>query len=192
MEMMKRLVLGALLAVASTVFAEGSGEVLWWKISDFSNIKAENSDLTAGELGVNAARIRYEGNDVVAYLPIYAVDGNGGSWPSVGDGSAALLPGGFFSSLGNTSSSSYKFILELGNWTKDRGWTSTSMESAPAYYDYLKTEQHIAEWIDTVPNYATPWTPTSFTVVPEPSSGVLLLAASAMLALRRRKTRAHG
>ena len=102
------------------------------------------------------------------------------------------MPGGFFSSLGNTSSSSYNFILELGNWTKDRGWTSTSMESAPVSYDYLKTEQHIAEWIDTVPNYATPWTPTSFTVVPEPSSGVLLLAASAMLALRRRKTRAHG
>ena len=42
------------------------------------------------------------------------------------------------------------------------------------------------------PEYATPWTPTSFTVVPEPSSGVLLLVASAMLALRRRKMTENG
>ena len=192
-KMIRRLILLMLLASPLALFAEGNGEVLWWEIDNFSNIKAEGSDLTAQEMDVNAARIRYESEDAIGYLPIYAVDGSGGVYPSMADGkgSAVYLPGGFFSALESTSSTSFNFVIELGNWT-DGKWVSTSMESVAVYYDTLKAEQHIAEWLDTIPEYATPWTPTSFTVVPEPSSGVLLLVASAMLALRRRKMTENG
>lgn len=182
------LVLAALCSIM--VRAEGYGEVLWWELDDPSNIKDDVSGVTAESLDVNAARIRYESDGVTGgYLPIYATDYEGAVWPTTGNGAAAKLPGEWFSSIENASS--LKFVIELGNWT-DGKWVSTSMESEAVSYTYLKDEQHIAEWRDTIPAYATPWTPTSFSVVPEPSSGVLLLVASAMLALRRRKMRENG
>ena len=180
-----------LLASPLALFAEGNGEVLWWEIDNLSSITAEGSDVSAESLGVNAARIRYESGDAVNYLSIYAVSGNNVHL-TTRTGEATLLPGAFFSSLGSASGVSYNFVIELGNWSTEGGWISTSMESKAVSYTYLKEQQHIAEWLDTVPVYATPWTPTSFSVVPEPSSGVLLLVASAMLALRRRKMTENG
>ena len=182
------LVLAALCSIM--VRAEEYGEVLWWELDNPSNIKDDVSGVTAESLGVNAARIRYESDGVTGgYLPIYATDYEGAVWPTAGNGAAAKLPGEWFSSLGDTSS--YNFVIELGNWADDK-WVSTSMESEAVSYTYLKEQQHIAKWLETGPVYATPWTPTRFSVVPEPSSGVLLLVASAMLALRRRKMRENG
>ena len=191
MGMTRRLILLAAAFCSIVLRAEDLGEVLWWKIDNLSSITAEGSDVSAESLGVNAARIRYESGDAVNYLSIYAVSGNNVHL-TTGTGEATLLPGAFFSSLGSASGVSYNFVIELGNWSTEGGWISTSMESQAVSYDYLKEAQHIAKWLDTVPVYATPWTPTSFSVVPEPSSGVLLLVASAMLALRRRKMRENG
>ena len=190
MKMIRRLIFIVVVFGSTLLRAEGYGEVLWWEIDNPSNIKDDVSGVTADSLGVNAARIRYESDGVTGgYLPIYATDYEGMVWPTTGNGAAAKLPGEWFSSLGDTSS--YNFVIELGNWA-DNKWVSTSMESEAVSYTYLKEQQHIAEWLETGPVYAKPWTPTSFTVVPEPSSGVLLLVASAMLALRRRKMTENG
>jgi hypothetical protein len=60
------------------------------------------------------------------------------------------------------------------------------MESTVATYDYLKAQQHIAQWEKDSPSYAAAWKPTEFTAVPEPTSRLLLILGGAILALRRR------
>lgn len=169
--------------------AEG-GEVLWWMVFDMSNVTAERADgttVTAADLGANAARIRYEGNGTSGFLPIYGVDANNNSHPTMGTGEAANLPGWYFASLGNFNNASYSFVLEIGNWA-DGTWAGTSMESTAAGYDTLGN--HIAVWKDATPVYSTPWSPTSFSVVPEPTSGIMVLVGGALLALRRKRRNA--
>ena len=72
---------------------------------------------------------------------------------------------------------------ESGTW-------STLAVSEPATYNDLVNAIAPAEGGYT-PHYVTPWNPAAY-VVPEPSSGLLVLVGAALLALRRRKRRAHG
>lgn len=177
--------LGAMIVCASALRAADGGEILWWMVEDLSQVSAvkDGQTVTAAELGVNAARVRYETADASGYLPIYGV-AEDKAYPATGTGAAALLPGEYFSSLGSFAGASYSFVLELGNWS-DGAWVRTSMESAAASYDQL--DRHLAEWHGMTPVYAQPWSPTSFSVVPEPTGGVLMLLGAALLALRRRK-----
>lgn len=178
-------------AAASCEAAEG-GEVLWWLIdTDYQNITGETvqgTTMTAGELGVNGARIRYQNGDAVGgYLPLFGLDDNDNLVEY--DGITGVeLPAEYFGSLSGISGASYSFVLELGNWSNGQ-WVSTSMESRPEAYDALVQNQHITKWNDLTPSYAKPWTPTQFQVVPEPNSGVMLLVGGALLMLRRRRSR---
>ena len=187
------LMASAFVASVSCSAAEG-GEVLWWMIgSDYetsiSGTTKEGGAMTAGELGVKDARIRYQdaSGNTLGYLTLYALDGNNNV--HVFPGNEGLgLPGSYFGDLSDLAGSltAYSFVLELGNYD-DGSWVHTSMESEAASYNDLVAKKHISEWRETTPTYGTPWKPTNFTVVPEPNSGLMLLVGGAFLMLRRRK-----
>ena len=184
------LVASMLVASLSCEAAVG-GEVLWWMIGDnYSSIEGTATDgttMTAGELKVTDARVRYEGTDgSKGYLKLYGLD-EGGNVYSL-DGVAGVgLPAEYFADLSGLSGTSYSFVLELGNW-KEGSWVHTSMESQAASYESLVANKHISQWHETTPTYGTPWKPTTgYTVVPEPSSGLMLLVGGAFLMLRRRR-----
>jgi hypothetical protein len=184
------LVASMLVASLSCEAADG-GEVLWWMIGDnYSSIEGTATDgttMTAGELKVTDARVRYEGADgSKGYLKLYGLD-EGGNVYSL-DGVAGVgLPAEYFADLSGLSGTSYSFVLELGNW-KEGNWVHTSMESQAASYESLVANKHISQWHETTPTYGTPWNPTTgYTVVPEPSSGLMLLVGGALLMLRRRR-----
>lgn len=184
------LVASMLVASLSCEAADG-GEVLWWMIGDnYSSIEGTATDgttMTAGELKVTDARVRYEGTDgSKGYLKLYGLD-EGGNVYSL-DGVAGVgLPAEYFADLSGLSGTSYSFVLELGNW-KEGSWVHTSMESQAASYESLVANKHISQWHETTPTYGTPWNPTTgYTVVPEPSSGLMLLVGGALLMLRRRR-----
>ena len=182
----------AALAVGAAVSCEAAegGEVLWWLIdTDYETITGETiqgTTMTAKELGVNGARIRYQnGDEVGGYLPLLGLDDNDELVEFNGI-NGVELPAEYFGSLSGISGASYSFVLELGNWENGQ-WVGTSMESKPAEYAALVQNQHITKWQGLAPSYAKPWTPTQFQVVPEPNSGILLLVGGAFLMLRRRR-----
>ena len=81
--------------------------------------------------------------------------------------------------------------MEIGNvsWSEGSGasWVETVAESAAASYSSLYDAGYIANSFDMNPPNGQIWTQTSFTAVPEPSSGLLLLVGGGLLLLRRRR-----
>jgi hypothetical protein len=187
------LIFAAVFAVSSALHGAEGGEVIWWLVEDLDKITAktvsgETVSAADPDLNINAARIRYDNGTDSGYLPIYAVDIDNKVHLATGTGGAALLPGEYFTALGGMTGPSYSFVIELGNWSNGN-WLGTAMESASSSYDDLKSKNHIASWQDTLPAYSTPWTPDSYSVVPEPSSGLMVLIGVSALLLRRRTRR---
>lgn len=161
------------------------------KYSPFEN-------LNTGEGSVFAARIRVTGGGIQkgqdVFLDLYNADGsvdmgNGRYGVDFYDGSGywgAGVPTGNQSPSGNYSSGTpeYSFIVELGNIDSDDNWTTVAT-SAAATYSSLGT--YIHEKFDVAPSSLAAWTPTQFTIAPEPSSGLLALMGFAILALRRKQ-----
>jgi hypothetical protein len=187
----KVLLLTAAFALALSCEAAGGGEVLWWMIGEnYGSITGTTEDgkttMTAAQLGVTDARIGYEdasGNRT--YLTLYGIDDQGTVHAL--EGAAGVgLPAEYFADLSGISDLGYSFVLELGHWEQDSGWVATSME-ASATYQELVAGKHISNWDNTAPTYGTPWTPSNFSVVPEPSSGLMVLVGTALLMLRRKR-----
>lgn len=189
------VLLFSVLATAAAVAAEG--EVLWWMVGpDFGSITAKNTEdgteTTADALGVTDVRVRYESGDGTSgYLSFFGLNEDGSV--SVYDGSTGLggesgmgLPAEYFGDLSGLSGASYSFVVELGNYADGR-WTHTSMESEKVSYDTLVAQKHITSWKNDAPSYGTPWVPGNYSVVPEPTSGLLTVLGIAFLALRRRR-----
>ena len=185
----KVLFLTAAFALALSCEAAGGGEVLWWMIGDnYGSITGTTEDgktMTAAQLGVTDARIGYEdasGNRT--YLTLYGIDDEGTVHVLVGAAGVGL-PAEYFADLSGISDLGYSFVLELGHWENNQ-WINTSME-ASATYQELVAGKHISNWDNTAPTYGTPWTPSNFSVVPEPSSGLMVLVGTALLMLRRKR-----
>lgn len=200
MNMMKSILLSVVTLAAALCRAADGGEVLWWLVdTDYQSLTGTTQDggqMTAGELGVTDVRVRYESDDGarIGYLSFYGVNEDGSV--TLHDGHAGLggahgagLPAEFFGDLSGLSGTSYSFVLELGNWAGGQ-WTQTTMESERVSYDTLAANRHITKWENTAPSYGTPWAPTSFTVVPEPTSGLMMILGGALLALRRKRKNA--
>jgi hypothetical protein len=186
----KVLLLTAAFALALSCEAAGGGEVLWWMIGEnYGSITGTTEDgqttMTAAQLGVTDARIGYEdasGNRT--YLTLYGIDDQGTVHAL--EGAAGVgLPAEYFADLSGISDLGYSFVLELGHWENNQ-WINTSME-ASATYQELVAGKHISNWDNTAPTYGTPWTPSNFSVVPEPSSGLMVLVGTALLMLRRKR-----
>jgi hypothetical protein len=188
------VLLFSVLVTAAVVAAEG--EVLWWMVGpDFRSITAQNTEggtVTAAKLGVTDVRVRYESTDgSVGYLSFFGLNEDGSV--TVYDGSTKLggeygmgLPAEYFGDLSGLSGESYSFVVELGNYSDGR-WTRTSMESEKVSYDTLLAQKHITAWKNDAPSYGTPWVAGNYSVVPEPTSGLLTVLGIAFLALRRRR-----
>lgn len=177
------IVFAGVMCAAYGLRAADGGEVIWWLVEDMDKITAEYN---AVDMDVNAARVRYQSGEERGYLSIYA-SVNNEVHLTMGDGSAASVPGEYFAALGGLPGESYSFVVELGNWANGN-WTGTAMESASATYSELQKMNAVATWHDTTPVYSQPWKPSGFTVVPEPNSGLMLLIGGALLALRRRRS----
>lgn len=188
------VLLFSVLATAAAAAAEG--EVLWWMVGpDFGSITAKNTDggtVKAADLGVTDVRVRYESTDgSVGYLSFFGLNEDGSV--TVYDGSTKLggeygmgLPAEYFGDLSGLSGESYNFVVELGNYSDGR-WTRTSMESEKVSYGTLLAQKHITAWQNVSPSYGTPWVAGNYSVVPEPTSGLLTVLGIAFLALRRRR-----
>jgi MYXO-CTERM domain-containing protein len=188
----------AIIFLSFPLSANEGGMVLWWMVGeDYGNITATTMDgtgtVTANELNVTDMRVRYESDDAsdVGYLSFWSVeadnsvayyDGSSGMGGQLGSG----LPSEYFGDLSSLSGTAYSFVVEFGNY-KDGSWTGTSMQTDKVKYSDLLAAGHIAEWShdpQSLPN-GYYWSPSGFTVVPEPTSGFLALVGVALLALRR-------
>jgi hypothetical protein len=76
--------------------------------------------------------------------------------------------------------------LELGNY-ENGSWARTTMVSESKSYSELLANRHISQWdIMDMPE-GLGWNPGFYSVVPEPSSGLLTMLGISLLALRRKR-----
>lgn len=199
------------LAVPLGVFADDEpissttpSVLLWWvndpDIPEGSGNYIESLYSVPGGLPVNAARIRVTGGDLEepVYLDLYS---SSHGWDSLNsdldspavynrlgftpNGETGTFAGPMFANISGYDSTAFSFFVELGNWNDvNNEWTVMAVSDAESYQNLL--EGHFTN-VDPVnyPGYEK-WAPNGY-VVPEPSSGLLLLIGGALLSLRRRR-----
>lgn len=124
-----------------------------------------------------------------SYAVVHAVNGSedtilppvDGNWRI--DGSDGTTMTGL-TDLGSRNWSSYAFYIELLQWddTTSSG-KSVGISQTSSYAD-LVTNHHVGGTGMSIPDFVVFWAPT--VVVPEPTSGLLVLLGGALLLLRRR------
>jgi hypothetical protein len=191
---MKKIVITVLLIATAVATHTGSaaegGEVLWWMVgknmADVQGTTTDGRTMSAVDLGVTDARIRYEATDGSSgYLTLLSLNPLNNTVYEIDGAAGILVPGQYFADLSGLSGTAYNFIIELGNYSNG-SWTK-SMESAAASYQTLADNRHITKWELMNGSYGTRWNPQAYSVVPEPNSGLMLLVGGALLALRRRR-----
>ena len=196
----------ALLVLTAGVVSAGD-DVLYWMVDSSATVEKDGvttsvssffDNYAAPEGSAFAARVRVTGGDIQdgqdvfldLYIPGYGLDVGGGEYGvEFGDGSGywgAGVPTGNQSPSGDYSAGTpeYSFIVELGNIDSSDNWTTVAT-SASASYSSLG--DYIHQTFDVNPGQVAVWTPSHFTAVPEPTSGLLTLIGFAFLALRRKR-----
>ena len=197
------LFVGVMSAFMTNVAYADDFMVLWWQVGDAEDFTEDGESLqnvtvqgvngapptTAYDLGVNVARIRATSGDTETYLSMLnptALDN-----PTVVrldyDMDYMYVPTIWQADITDFAGDSpeYAFVIELGNY-ENGNWSTLAVSETVSYND-LVTSEAIAQSNGAYkPNYAKPWVATSY-VVPEPTSGMLVLVGAALLALRRRR-----
>ena len=181
----------AAILFASAAHADDFSEdltVLWWQVGDLTdptslgNVAVEQvnggGSTTAAAIGVEYARIREVNSG--EYLYMLDPGGDGFVLESINVPMTWVADVTKFAS-GSTEAA---FMIELGNWDGST-WYTLAVSEVASYTD-LAASLHVATSSAYNPNPALPWVATSY-VVPEPTSGMLVLVGAALLALRRRR-----
>ena len=171
------------LMVAGALLARATEEVLWWQVPDDATVATfHQGDVLASELGADEARIITSAGDYLVIPP----DAD----PPPDDVESLVIPMGaaWFAILPD-SPEGLSFMVELGNWDNDGNWVGIAQSQS---YTYAQLQDYvIRDWSGPGATPAIqPWVAEGY-VVPEPSSGILLLIGGGLLALRR-KRRARG
>ena len=175
---MKKLIAVCAMALSMGAFADS---YLYWMLGDSDDLDWGSDTAPATYTTAKIGVMNSSGNQV-GYLNLYTVNGTAvtsGNGLSVsatpGDGSGAYCAG--FGTYGD----GYSYYIELLNDTITVGRSEILTYSA--------LDKYIANGIGSSSMPATPWSPTSFTtaVIPEPTSGLLMLFGLSALALRRKR-----
>ena len=207
MSALRRVISACLLAGAVSAFMTTAAHaddfmVLWWQVGDKEDWSDDGESLqdvtvqgvngapstTAYDLGVNAARIRATSGDTVTYLSMLNPAAQLNPTIVSFDTERMNVPTIWQADITDFTSGSpeYSFVIELGNWDGS-AWSTLAVSETVSYSDLNDIHHAIAQSNGTYnPNYADPWVATSY-VVPEPTSGMLILVGAALLALRRRR-----
>ena len=200
--------IAAYAAAALTAGVASAGDdVLYWMVDNSATVEKDGvttsissffENYGAPEGSAFAARVRVtggaiqDGQDVFLdlYIPGYGVDEGGGEYgvefSDVGGYWGAGVPTGNQSPSGDFSAGTpeYSFIVELGNIDASDNWTTVATSASAAY---STLSDYIHETFDINPGQIAVWSPTEFSAVPEPSSGLLMAVGLALLALRRKR-----
>jgi hypothetical protein len=200
--MLRRALKIAVMAGAlGAVQAQASDYLLYWQVDDTAAITwfdgtelGTVSDYTNRDgQQINMARAVSTGSPDGMYTYYMDIGVTSDTMEPTGDGAGT---GPMLSYIGafdsSTSLAGWSFAIELGNWANGQ-WTTLATTGMISYNDL--TVQSAAEggaYILTadqgynLPNFIA-WTPQSY-MVPEPSSGLLVLIGASLLALRRRRS----
>lgn len=186
--------LGALVLSCATFICSaeelGGNYVMYWML-DYSSKASELSQKVSDATTAGYIPERDTSTDFNWAKLVAVVDGT----KTVVGGAAmtGLQAGGedeftaLVAGLGETSTAVSSFWVEFYNYNQGTatllGWsesiTPAALEARGAIADFVEGKYPGAEF--------APWSPTSFTAVPEPTSGLLLLIGGALLALRRKQ-----
>ena len=192
----------------------GNGDVLYWQVTDEATVDGGNikafvepygtyeEELPSGDMyiGYNvAARVKVTGSHLQQsiYLPIYGLSDDAELGvdfsPDTGGHWGCGVPTGNQSPLDTLGYGSEMFMecafqVELGEITWDEvadtlDWTTIAKSDT---FAASQLSQYIHERFVLPPPDLDVWTPMNFYIVPEPSSGLLLLFGLALFALKRK------
>lgn len=147
----------------------------------------------AAGLGVNAVRVSAtQDNGAVVYLNLMSDDGLQSHIELPGteldmDGNPSVFWGAgptYADIAGYSFDASVSFAIELGNWSDDGTWLILAV-SQSSTLEELRSKEYVFSSATDMQGHL-PWTGGAY-VVPEPSSGLLLLVGAGLLSLRRRR-----
>lgn len=171
---MKKLILSALLVLSCGVLrAEDTDMYLFWMISDSATFKDAGGQAASVDLSGYSARLADQSG---TYLNLY--DSAQDSTPSQSYAASEIKGWDIAAGVGDYGVGS-SFVVELFN------------DSGTAYKSDVMSYSNLGAYMSAMQGMANPvgdaFAVSSFTAVPEPTSGLLLLLGVAGLALRRKK-----
>ena len=163
---MKRLLLIAALLMA-LLPGRAEEQILYWLVDSGHNSKFE-----------------------FEYALLYAQSGDGEKQGVIAvEGTTPLTTGlvdvDLLEALATSDLTGYRFFIELVNFDAGTEAIKGVAITQTSSYSDLVNNHHILGAGNTIPENLVYWTP--YFMIPEPSSGLLLLLGAALLALRRRR-----